>query len=104
MKDCYEIVVTKFKRDVDFPKQKIAMEKLNEIVFGLEGFKARNFYYSDALNSWIDFVIWKDESSAKSAAKLVGEHSHAKEIFDLFDQENMLFSQYEIVGSFQKAS
>jgi len=92
--DAFEIISMKFKDEVSFEEQKQAMSTLNSIVTTFEGFKARDYFYSEENQRWIDFIVWTDLSLAKKASTIVMNNPTATAVFALMEEESMIFSYY----------
>ena len=91
----YEIVFTRFKSEVTLAEQQEAMAKLNDIVKSFSGFIARDYFYSEHDQQWVDIVQWTDLAAAQKASKSVMQNKQATSIFALMDETAMLFSHYQ---------
>ena len=94
----YEIVSFKYKSDVPFTTQQQSTEQLNEIASRFEGFVSRDFYYSAEADRWFDFIVWESLENAKTASEQVMQNPEALKVFELMDQDSMLFSHYQRLG------
>lgn len=97
-KESYEMVNTKFSDGVSYEEQHRSMLELNAVVSAFEGFKSRNFYYSQDDNRWVDIVVWENNQLAKSASVEVMNNPIAMAVFAKMDFENSIFSYYERIG------
>ncbi len=95
----YEIVFTKFKATTTFAQQEQAMSSLNEVIQPYSGFISRDYFYSEANQQWVDFILWDSEHAAKHAAEDVMQQPAALEVFGLMDEGASIFSHYVKVGS-----
>ena len=96
--ETFEIVSTKFNADVSLDEQTKAMNTLNEFIGKLEGFKSRNYYYSEKEGQWVDFIIWKDEPSATAASEEIMKIPEVGKVFSMLDMQATSFSHYQRVG------
>lgn len=96
--DAFEIVSMKFKDGISIEDQKASMEKLNSVVKKFEGFKSRDYYYSEENGRWFDFVVWSDLKLAKRASEQAMKDPVAGEVFMKMDEKTMIFSHYNRVG------
>ena len=95
---CFEIIALQFRNDVTFEDQETAMASLNPIVQTAPGFQSRDYYYSEENGHWIEFIVWKDDASAKAASKAMMSNDEAIAVFCLIDEKTMLFSHYQHKG------
>ena len=100
--DSYEIISFKYKQGVSFEQQQQSIESLNAIVEKFDGFKSRVFYYSEDNKRWFDFITWESIEDAKAASEQVMANPQALEVFDLMDEESMIFSYYNKMGGVTK--
>jgi len=96
--DVFEIVSMKFKDDVSLEEQKQAMSTLNTVVAKFEGFKARDYFYSEENQRWVDFVVWSDLVLAKKASESVMSNPEATALFSLIEEQSMIFSHYSRIN------
>ena len=95
----FEIVVSKFKANISVEEQQTAMENLNTIVKTFNGFKWRNYFYSQSENQWVDIVLWEDMTSAEKASQAVMKNNEVLNIFELLDETQQSFAYYKKMGS-----
>ncbi len=100
--DTFEIISMKFKDSVSVQKQKELLNQLNSIVKKFDGFKARDYYYSEDNGRWIDYVVWESLKHAKKASEEVMRNPEAGEIFQYIDDNSMIFSHYNRIGGAKK--
>lgn len=96
--DVYEVVFTKFKEGTTLDAQIAAMAQLNDVVSQFEGFKSRNYFYSEENKHWVDMVVWTDVERAKRASEQAMANPTAGEVFMLMDESAMIFSHYHRQG------
>lgn len=94
----FEIISLQYKPEVTFEQQQKAMLSLNDIVTSFEGFISRDYYYSQELGRWIEFIVWESEVLAKKASEQVMSNPQALEAFSLVDEKTMIFSHYQHMG------
>lgn len=99
--DVFEIVSSKFKDTVTLEEQKAQMAQLNEIVSKFEGFKSRDYFYSEENGRWIDFIVWNDLNLAIAASKQAMNDPVARSIFMNIEENSMIFSHYQRVGGIE---
>lgn len=90
----FEIISLKFQDQVAFEEQQQVMLALNPVVSEFEGFKARDYFYSEENQYWIDFIVWDNLALAKKASEAIMSNTVATDIFALIDERSMLFSHY----------
>lgn len=98
LNNSFEIIALQFRAEVDFAAQEAAMANLNAVVQTAEGFKSRDYYYSEENGHWIEFIVWEDDASAKAASAAMMQNEDALAVFGLVDQTTMLFSHYQHKG------
>ena len=98
LNNSFEIIALQFRADVDLAAQEAAMAKLNAVVQAAEGFKSRDYYYSEENGHWIEFIVWENEAAAKAASAAMMQNEDALAVFGLVDQTTMLFSHYQHKG------
>ena len=98
LNNSFEIIALQFRADVDLAAQEAAMANLNAVVQAAEGFKSRDYYYSEENGHWIEFIVWEDDASAKAASAAMMQNEDALAVFGLVDQTTMLFSHYQHKG------
>lgn len=98
LNNSFEIIALQFRSDVNFADQETAMAKLNAVVQTAEGFKSRDYYYSEENGHWIEFIVWENEAAAKAASKAMMRNDEAIAVFCLVDEKTMLFSHYQHKG------
>ena len=96
--DAFEIISMKFKDKISFEEQKQAMSTLNSVVTTFKGFKARDYFYSEENQRWIDFIVWSDLSLAKKASESAMKNPIATDVFALMEEKNMIFSYYSRIN------
>ena len=101
---CFEIISLQYKSDVSFEQQQQTMASLNDIVTGFVGFISRDYYYSQDMGRWIDFIVWENEALAKQASEQVMSNPKALEAFSLVDETSMIFTHYQHMGGASKSN
>ncbi|WP_047042667.1 hypothetical protein [Vibrio mexicanus] len=96
--ESHEIVSFKYKEGVTFEEQKRLAQSLSQIVSSFKGFKSREFYYSEDNQRWFDHVVWETVQDAKAASEQVMSNQGALKVFDLMEEDSMIFSYYQKVG------
>ena len=96
--DCFEIISLQFKSDTSLKQQQAAMLGLNDLVSILEGFKSRDYFYSEDNGRWVEFISWSNADLAKQASEAMMKNEQALALFSLIDQTSMIFSHYQHVG------
>lgn len=100
--DAFEIVSFKFKDNTSFEEQNNLMVQLNDIVKKFDGFKSRDFYFSEDNGRWIDCVIWSDAGLAKLASESVMSDPAAGVVFSKIDEASIIFSHYQWIGGIEQ--
>lgn len=98
----HEIVSFEFRQEVTLEDQKNLMMELNHVVKKLDGFQARNYYYSNETNRWMDIVVWTDFAQAQKALDQIMTDSKAALVFSKIDKKTMIFSHYNWVNGVEK--
>lgn len=100
--DVFEVVSLKFRDGIKLEEQKKLMNDLNNVVKKFEGFKSRDYYYSNENGRWIDFVVWADLNLAKKASEHAMNDPAAGAVFSKIEEKSMIFSHYDRVGGVKK--
>lgn len=93
-----EIVIGKFKAGVTMERQLDALAKISQIASRLDGFVERHYFYSDAAQQWVDFIVWQNAAMAQQASQQIGEDPEALAIFELLDESATALSHYTRMG------
>jgi hypothetical protein len=92
--DVHEFIVLKFKDGISKSEQIESMRKLDKILSQFEGFKMREFFFSEADNRWVDHIVWTNMDFAIASEKAL-ENPEAAAIFQKVDAKSTIFSRYE---------
>lgn len=101
---CYEITEYKLRQGSDPDAYLAAVEKLNELLPGIEGFVKRDVFYREETQHWVEVIAWKDEASAKRAVETLMVHPVCKEGFAPIDMEAVTLAHYERKSSVNAAA
>ena len=102
-RESFEIVSTKFIEGITLDEQKKAMTELNQFIQNFDGFKSRNYYYSEKESRWVDFILWNDEESANAASEEMMQIPEVTKIFSMLDMEATSFSCYHQIGELKSS-
>lgn len=98
-RQCFEIISLKFNEAINLEEQKKSMNLLNEIIKDYDGFVSRDYFYSEENGRWIDHLIWSSTNKAKEASDKIMKDPIALKLFSNIDNESMIFSHYNHIGS-----
>lgn len=69
----HEFVLLEFQRGVPLPEQVEIMRQLDGMVATLDGFLAREYFYSSDQRRWLDHLVWADRGAAERSEQLTDE-------------------------------
>jgi hypothetical protein len=95
--EVHEFIVFKFKSGVPHDQQVATMRELDTFLKPLQGFRSREYYYSNSDKRWVDHIVWVDRAAAL-ASRRVTENPLAADLFALFNQNSIVFSRYQRVA------
>lgn len=89
----HEFAVFSFKPGHTHEQELETMAKITTHLSRLEGFRAREYFYSAADKRWVDHVTWASMENAR-ASEHVLDTPEGKELFGQFDPASVNFSRY----------
>ncbi len=101
---CYEITEYKLQQGADPDAYLAAVEKLNEMLPGIQGFVMRDVFYREETQHWVEVIAWEDEVSARRAEEILMAHPVCKEGFALIDMDTVTLAHYELRSSVNAAA
>ena len=71
--EVHEFVLLEFQRDVPLAEQTEIMQQLDGMVVELDGFRAREYFYSAEERRWLDHLVWADRRAVERSEQLADE-------------------------------
>jgi len=71
--EVHEFVLLEFRRGVSLAEQGAIMRELGGMVAELDGFRAREYFYSAEERRWLDHLVWADRRAAERSEQLADE-------------------------------
>lgn len=96
-----EMVYWSPKEEVSVEEMKSQITKLNEFVSKQKGFVSRKTAMADD-HTFLDIVYWKSLADAKAASDQAMKEADLMKVFDLIDEETMLFKHFETFNALDK--
>lgn len=95
-----EMVLWKFKQGIDIDEAKRAVAELNDFVREQPGFVARKTALAED-GRFLDIVYWTDLKSARTASEKALENEDLIPIFNMMDEEEMIFQHFELFNNIE---
>jgi hypothetical protein len=76
--EIHEFVLLEFQPAVSLVEQLETMRRLDAMVAELDGFRAREYFYSAEQRRWLDHIVWADRGSAERSEQLASEPGAAQ--------------------------
>ncbi|WP_075343878.1 hypothetical protein [Tenacibaculum agarivorans] len=96
-----ELVVWKFKNGVDIDNGKKSVLKLNEFVSKQPGFISRKTALTED-GKFLDVILWSDLEAAKSASEKAMQNEMTTTIFNIMEENDMIFQHFELFNHIKK--
>jgi len=93
-----EMVNFSINKGIDIEEGKSAMISLSDFVSKQPGFIGRKTSISEE-GRFLDIVYWADLESALRASEKAMKDESLRRVFEIIDQESMVFQHYEIFHS-----
>jgi hypothetical protein len=71
--EVHEFVVLSFLPGVSHLEQLDAMRRLDAIVRRIDGFRAREYFFSAEEERWVDHIVWADVSAAEASERVADD-------------------------------
>jgi hypothetical protein len=71
--EVHEFVLLEFQRDIPLAEQVEIMQRLDGMVVELDGFLAREYFYSSEERRWLDHLVWADRRAVERSEQLADE-------------------------------
>jgi hypothetical protein len=71
--EVHEFVLLEFQRGVPLAEQVEIMRQLDGTIAALDGFLAREYFYSAEERRWLDHLVWADRGAAERSERLAAE-------------------------------
>lgn len=71
--EVHEFVLLEFQRGIPLAEQVEIMRQLDGMIAALDGFLAREYFYSSEERRWLDHLVWTDRGAAERSERLADE-------------------------------
>ncbi len=95
-----EVVIFKTKEGYSQGQAQAALERLNDLVKGYDGFISRKLSV-DENGNWMDLVYWESQDLAVKAAEEVMKVPEAAEIFQVIEETSMQMHHFQPLMAFE---
>ena len=75
--EVHEFVVLRFEPGISHAEQTETMRRLDPVVRRLDGFRAREYFYSAEDERWLDHIVWADAGAAEASESVADDPAAA---------------------------